>query len=156
MEMPSSDWVPDEALFASLPGGQKVIDWFGFCPVFHDGALDRLEVFGGGAALTVRTYRMTSKVDAEGFYVPDRRAAVTLQMGGVTGVKLEGDAGSIISELVIRRYVADGDQSAWETCDGPRNGDIEIGFNTEVGLYGSIYARDLAFELHPLPGGDPA
>ena len=150
MEMPSSDWATDESLFASLPGGQAVIDWFGFCPDFHDGTLERLELSAGNAVLTVRTYRMTSKIDAEGFYVPDRRASVTLRMRSVTGVKLEGDAGSIISELVIRRLETDGTASDWETCAGPLSGDIEIAFDTAVGLYGSIYAKELAFELLPL------
>jgi hypothetical protein len=83
--------------------------------------------------------------------VHDRLASVTLQLRGVTGVKLEGEAGSIISGLIVRRFRADEDQSAWETCNGPRDGDIEVTFDTAVGLFGSIYARDLAFELRPLP-----
>ena len=92
MHIPSSDWPTDESLFAYLPGVQAVIDWFGFCPDFHDGTLERLELAAGHASITIRTHRMTAKTDAEGFYVPDRRAAVTLRMSGVTGVKLEGDA----------------------------------------------------------------
>ncbi len=148
--MSSSDWATDESLFASLPGGQTVIDWFGFCPVFHDGTLERLELSEGNGILTIRTYRMTSKIDAEGFYVLDRHASVTLRMRGVTGVKLEGDAGSIISELIIRRLETDGAASDWQTCAGPVSGDIEIAFDTAVGLYGSIFTKELAFELQPL------
>ena len=155
MEMPSSDWTTDQALFASLPGGQAVIDWFGFCPDFHDGTLERLELSAGNAALVVRTYRMTSKVDAEGFHVPDRHASVTLRMRGVTGVKLEGDANSILGELLILRLPSTPERSAWETCHGPVSGDIEIAFDTAVGLYGTIYAKDLAFEIMPL-GETPA
>jgi hypothetical protein len=48
------DWITDAALFASLPGGQAVIDWFGFCPDFHDASLERLEFAGGNALLSVR------------------------------------------------------------------------------------------------------
>lgn len=151
MEMPSSDWATDEVLFASLPGGQEVIDWFGFCPSFHDGTLERLELVGGNANLTVRTYRMGSKTDAEGFYVADRKAAVTLVMRGVTGLKLEGDAGSIISELIIRRLDTEQPRSDWETCGGPTVGEIEVAFDTAVGLYGTIYTKELSFELRPLP-----
>jgi hypothetical protein len=155
MEMPSSDWATDEVLFASLPGGQDVIDWFGFCPSFHDGTLERLELAAGNAILTVRTYRMGTKTDAEGFYVTDRKACVTLSMRGVTGVKLEGDAGSIIGELVIRRLETEPARSDWETCVGPGRGDIEIAFDTAVGLYGTIYAKELTFELLPVRE-DPA
>jgi hypothetical protein len=46
MGMPSSDWSTGENLFVSLPGGQSVVDWFGFCPDFHDGALEPLELVG--------------------------------------------------------------------------------------------------------------
>lgn len=93
MEMSPSDRTMDEDLFGSLPGGQTVIDWFGFCPHFHDGNLERLELSGGNAVLAIRAFRMTSKVDAAGYFVQDRHAVVTLRMRGVTGVKLEGDAG---------------------------------------------------------------
>jgi hypothetical protein len=150
MEMPSSEWTMDKDLFASLPGGQTVIDWYGFCPHFHDGILERLELSGGNAVLAIRAFRMANEVDAAGYFVQDRHAVVTLQMCGVTGVKLEGDAGSIISALVIRRLPYTPDPSVWETCGGPVAGDIEIAFDTAVGLYGMIYAKDLRFELHPL------
>jgi hypothetical protein len=140
----------DRDLFASLPGGQAVIDWFGFCPDFHDGTVERLELSGGNAVLAIRAFRMTSKVDAEGYFVPDRHALVTLHMRGVTGLKLEGDAGSIIAELMIRRLPVAPDPSAWETCAGPVVGDVEIAFDTAMGLYGTIYAKDLTFELNPL------
>ena len=153
MSMPSPPLATDENLFASLPGGQAVIDWFGFCPVFHDGTLERLELSDGNAVLSVRTYRMTSKIEANGFYVADRHASVTLRMRGVTGMRLDGDAGSIISELLIRRLQTDPPRADWQSCAGPVTGNIEITFGTAVGLYGSIFAKELAFELQP--GGGP-
>ena len=150
MENPSSDWATDERLFASLPGGQAVIDWFGFCPDFHDGILERLELSGANAAITVRTWRMGPAVDTEGYFVRERLALVTLRLLGVSGVKLEGDAGSIISELLIRRVEADPPPSDWQSCAGPVRGDMEIAFDTAMGLYGTMYTKGLAFELHPL------
>ena len=140
----------DNDLFASLPGGQAVIDWFGFCPDFHDGTLDRLELSGRDAVLTVKASRMTDKVDAEGYYVLDRHVLVTLRMRSVTGLKLDGDAGSIISVLLIRRMPETPDQSDWQTCGGPVQGDIEVAFDTAIGLYGSIFAKELEFALQPL------
>jgi len=149
--MPPSDWANDESLFASLPGGQAIIDWFGFCPQFHDGHFEKLEIAGGDATLTVQGFRMTDHVDAAGFFVLDRRASVTLHMRGVSGVKLEGDAGSIISRLIIRRLDADAPASEWISCMGPASGDIEVTFDTSVGLYGSIFAKELEFEIQPQP-----
>ncbi len=55
MSMPSPPLATDENLFASLPGGQAVIDWFGFCPVFHDGTLERLELSDGNDANSLRS-----------------------------------------------------------------------------------------------------
>lgn len=147
---PQYPWLTDESLFASLPGGQTVIDWFGFCPDFHDGSLQELRLTEGDAVLSVRSFRMTSKIDADGFFVLDRHACVTLRMRGVTGVKLDGDAGSIISELVVRRLQKDAAKSEWSSCAGPVAGDIEIAFGTSIGLCGSIFAKELAFEIQPL------
>ena len=148
--MPPSPVTTDEKLFASLPGGQAIIDWFGFCPVFHDGPLERLELSNGNAALSIRTFRMTSEIDANGFFVLDRHALVTLRMRGVTGVRLDGDAGSIISELLIRRLQENPSRADWQSCAGPVTGDIEVTFGTAVGLCGSIFAKELEFELQPL------
>ena len=151
MDMPSTDWATDESLVASLPGAGALIDWFGFRPHFHDATLEGLELSDGNATLSIRTFRMTSEIDAEGFYVLDRHALVRLRLLGVTGLKLEGDAGSIISELMIRRLPATPDRSNWRFCTGPTEGDIEVAFETAVGLYGVIYAKELAFELSPSP-----
>lgn len=67
MSMQPTPLATDENLFASLPGGQAIIDRFGFCPVFHDGTLERLELSSGNAALSIRTFRMSRKIDANGF-----------------------------------------------------------------------------------------
>ncbi len=74
---------------------------------------------------------MPRKISSEGFYVPE--------------------AGSIISELMIRRLPLTPDRSEWQSCVGPEAGDIEIAFDTAIALYGAIYAKELEFELHPLP-----
>lgn len=142
------DFPTDKALFASLPGGQDIIDWFGFCPSFHDATLERLELFGDGL-LSLRTHRMTNQMDEKGFYILDRHAVVTLHLKAVTGVKLEGDGGSIISHLSIRRLAADATSSDWPTCGGPSAGDIEIAFTTSIGLCGSLFTKSLEFGLQP-------
>ncbi|ACS55095.1 MULTISPECIES: hypothetical protein [Rhizobium] len=149
--MSSSDRDNDENLFASLAGGQAVIDWFGFCPRFHDASLERLEIVNGNVFLAIRAFRMTDKLDAQRRFICDRHALVTLRMSAVSGMRLHGSAVSIIFDLRIRRLTADEAASDWETCDAPVKGDIEVTFDTSIGLYGSIYSKDLAFELQPMP-----
>ena len=76
---------------------------------------------------------------------------MTLRLTGVTGLRLEGDAGSIISELTVRRIEADPARDTWTSCAGPMAGDIEVAFDTAVGLFGSLFAKALTLELDPVP-----
>ena len=129
MSMPPCCWPTDELLFAELAGGQTLIDWFGFCPNFHDGKLEKFELFDGNAVLSILTHRLTRDVDADGYFVLDRLATVTLRFFGVTGVKLEGLAGSIISYLCIRRLQTDEADFTWHSCAAPIAGNIEVAFD---------------------------
>jgi hypothetical protein len=148
-------WVTtDKALVSSLPGGQAVIDWFGFCPSFHDATLERVVIANGSASLSLMAFRMTDRTDENGYFILDRHVQVVIRMRGVTGLSLTGDAVSIISELTVRRLPATPDRSEWPTCEGPAAGDIEVAFGTSIGLTGSIYARVVEFEL--LPADEPA
>jgi hypothetical protein len=150
MDSSSTHRGTDKDLFAALPGGKALIEWFGFCPSFHDATLDRVELARGDAILEIKAFRATSEIDARGYYVLDRHALVMFRMRGVTGLKLDGDAGSIISEVTIRRLLETPVPTEWHTCHGPIKGDIEIAFATSIGLYGFIYAKELEFELQPL------
>nr|WP_250814275.1 hypothetical protein [Neorhizobium tomejilense] len=149
--MSSSNWDNDQNLFASLTGGQAIIDWFGFCPRFHDASLERLEIANGNVLLAIRAFRMTEELDQQRRFICDRHALVVLQMSGVSGIMLHGSAVSIISDLKIRRLTADEAASNWETCAAPVKGEIEVTFDTSIGLYGSIYSKELAFQLQPMP-----
>ncbi|TDK31276.1 hypothetical protein E2F50_20255 [Rhizobium deserti] len=149
--MSSSEWANDQTLFASLTGGQAVIDWFGFCPRFHDASLERLEVVNGNVLLAIHAFRMTDELDQHRRFICDRHAIVTLKMIGVSGIRLHGSAVSIIFDLKIRRLPADEAASNWETCAAPVKGDIELTFDTSMGLYGEIYTKELEFELQPMP-----
>jgi hypothetical protein len=148
MNSDGTHWSTDMALFAALPGGRAVIDWFGFVPSFHDAELDRLELARGAASMALRAFRMTEAVDAKGFFVLDKHAVVTLHFSDVTGVHLTGIATSILIELGIRRVAVA--PTGFSTCGGPNVGDIEVGFETSYGLEGSIYAREVSFSVDPV------
>lgn len=149
METPiDEDWRTDPDLFASLPGGAALIEWFGFVPSFHDATVEGLKISEGASTLRLKAFRMTNQVDAAGYHVLDKHALVTIGLSRVSGISLTGNASSIISELRIRRLTADA--SDWLSCGGPKAGDFEIDFASSYGLYGRLYGRDLVFGFTPL------
>jgi hypothetical protein len=143
-------WTTDEDLFAGLPGGRDVIDWFGQVPSFHDATLERVEVQDGSASIAIRAFRATTDVGPDGFYILDKHAVVTFQFIGVTGISIVGDARAIVLEIGIRGVTSD--EPGWETCAGPRSGDIEVRFDSSYGLAGAIFAREVRLQLTPKKG----
>jgi hypothetical protein len=97
--------------------------------------------------MAVRAFRITADVDADGHFVLDKHAVVTFEFEGVTGISLVGDASAIISELVVRRVTRE--PLEWQTCGGPRPGDIEVRFDSSYGLAGGIYAREVRLAVSP-------
>jgi hypothetical protein len=138
-------WHTDPELLAGLPGGPALIEWFGFVPEFHDATLDRLDLSGGSATLALKAFRTTGEVDANGYFIADRHAIVTIRLSGVSAIALTGDASAIVLELRIRRLSADG--SGWPTCDGPKAGDFEVNIVSSYGLEGALFGRNLAFSF---------
>jgi hypothetical protein len=148
--MPSTDgtyWTTDETLFRTLPGSDEVTGWFGFIPSFHDWEIERLDVAAGKATIVFKAFRMTNEIDARGFFVSDRHAHVSIHLDGITGISLVGDAGAIVQDLGVRRVAAE--QAGWTTAAGPQIGDLELTWESSVGLEGSFYARDIRFSVQP-------
>lgn len=141
---------PDQdELFGRLPGGQQVLDWFGFVPTFHDASLRRIEITSKSVVIEIEAFRMTSEVDAKGYFVLDRHALVTLRCSSVTGISLRGSAtGTIILQLNIQKIGTK--PPDWDQYDGPEVGDYEVKFDSACGFDGSIFGRELSFELVPL------
>ncbi|NYD92232.1 hypothetical protein [Sphingomonas melonis] len=140
-------WQTEPELFASLPGGAAIIDWFGFMPSFHDAHLADLTISNGTATIKIDAFRMTSEVDERGYFILDRHAQVTIAIGKVSGLLLRGDAQSIISQLGIRRIAED--RKISNTCVGPRAGDFEVSFDTSYGMEGTIFGEEVVLSLTP-------
>jgi hypothetical protein len=140
-------WKTDPELFASLPGGSAILDWFGVTPSFHDAKLAGIDISRGTATIKIDTFRMTTEVDERGYFVLDRHAQVTIAIGKVSGLILQGEAQSIIAQLSIRRISED--RTGFDTCEGPRAGDFEISFETSYGLEGSIFGQEIILDLAP-------
>jgi hypothetical protein len=132
--------------FAQLDGGQAVIDWFGFAPLFHDATLTQISFADRSAELQLRAFRMTSEVDDNGYFKTDRHASVTIRLSGVMGVALTGNAAtSIISNLRFRQLAAEDVPTL--SCDGPEGGNIEVAIESSYGLEGVLYARSMTMNV---------
>ena len=90
---------------------------------------------------------MTSEVDAAGYFVLDRHVDISFELSGVTGLSLNGDAQSILDELVIRKV--ESVATDWSTCHGPQIGDYELNFSTQIGLEGVLFAKQIKMFLQP-------
>jgi hypothetical protein len=141
-------WKTDDRLFLTINGAKMLADWFGDIPSFHDASMTKLEIANGNAELALQTFRMTDEVDANGYFILDRHALVTVHFHGVTGVSLSGDATSTIQELGIRRVRVD--QAEWDTVPGPITGNFEVRWESSFGLEGAIFAQDVRFSLVPV------
>jgi hypothetical protein len=140
-------WSTDPAVFAAIRGGPDVVAWFGFTPSFHDANLLGVDISCGSATLRINAFRMTDAIDSDGMFVLDKQVVVVIEMHGVTGVSLVGDAQSIIFELGIRCIATA--PSGFDTCSGPQPGTYEVSFQASYGLEGSIYSKELSVKLGP-------
>ena len=58
-------------------GANKVIEWFGKWPSFHDAEIIELRLVRYGTCrLKIHTWNTKSEVDEKGFYVTDKHAVV--------------------------------------------------------------------------------
>jgi hypothetical protein len=77
---------------ADIPGWSQLVDWFGFEPDFHDAEVLGIDFRRAPlpTTLSVYTWRMTSEVDHNGFYVLDRHATVAFILEGVAVEEFKG------------------------------------------------------------------
>lgn len=76
----------------SIQGSDQLIQIFGGWPSFHDAEVlsARLDRNGSVVELEVHVWRLTSDVDAGGFYRRENEIIVLLRFTGVTGLTLSG------------------------------------------------------------------
>ena len=147
-DIDDASWRTDPGLLAEFAGGQAAVDWFGYVPDFHDATLVSVELTGGQASVVLKTFRMTDKVDAEGFFVLDRHALFTILFEDVIGVELQGAVAAIVFSVRFRRLSKD--LKSWAATSGPTAGSIEARFDAVFGLEGSIYADKISLILQPV------
>lgn len=60
--------------------------WFGRVPRFHDANLLEINFSNGAALLRIHAWNTTDKVDAQGYFVLEKHAVVTLALEGVSAI----------------------------------------------------------------------
>ncbi|MDF2233269.1 hypothetical protein P2H44_11965 [Albimonas sp. CAU 1670] len=128
-----------ETLLA-IPGGRALLDWFGHAPRFHDAEILSFDLVGGGAAtLRLHAWTLLRETDAQGYYLTERHAVVTLTLRGIERLECRDlDAvPAIVFDLAI--------------LPDPRG--FEVEWTSSVGLQGALLAREIEIGLTP---GRPA
>ena len=122
-------------LMGRLPGGQAIIDWFGRVPEFHDAELLQIELSSGrGSKMLIHAWNMTDAVTAEGFYVTNQHAVVTIHLTAVSAVSLNAfHQKGIIASLEVLELQSE----------------MQISWTSAFGVQGRIVAGQLSFELEP-------
>ena len=66
-----------------IPGAEKVVEWFGYWPMFHDAEVLSIKLDrSGGSNVSIHAFERSSEVDSRGYYVLRKHAIVTFAMGG--------------------------------------------------------------------------
>jgi len=143
-----------DELQALSPTIQRVVDWFGFWPSFHDAevvsvVLDR----AGISRIVVHAFAGTSEVDEQGYYKTEKHALVSLLLHEVSNSELLGfNAQNVLSDLSIQRVDA-GVKVVLGGCFGLEGYVVAraVNFEVEAGIpENSIYQKHSSAGVKPL------
>jgi Immunity protein 50 len=75
----------------AIEGSEKLYEWFGHWPNFHDAEVIALHLNRRGPSfLVVHTWEMTKELDAKGYYVLEKHVVVEFVLKDVFGLNLSG------------------------------------------------------------------
>jgi hypothetical protein len=118
-----------------IDGAQKLYDWFGYWPSFHDAEILKFKFQTGGSSfLLVHIWEMTKEVTPAGFYALTKHVVVEFILDGIARLDLQDLwEHSILFDLVFKKN--------------------EEGFCLELsssyGLSGTIGAQKLSLRITP-------
>jgi hypothetical protein len=124
-----------DELITAIPSAHKLLDWYGRCPSFHDAEVVRIVLdLRGTSELTIHAFATTNSLDSQGCYVTEKHALVNLKLQDVFHLKLDGfNHQNVIFSLEIEKA----EQG------------FELVIVSSYGVEGSIFARQLEFDLKP-------
>jgi hypothetical protein len=126
----------------NVPGAEEVVRWFGEWPSFSDAEVLEINLRRRGrSSIPVHVWRMTSEVDAKGYYVLDRHAVVTVWLERITDLELaDFSVQNVIGNLDIK----------------PQGGGFRVTLWPIYGVGGHIDAEHVTLSLEPGRPGEPS
>lgn len=128
--MENDDWIS-----ANIPGAKAFIDWFEGWPSFHDAEVIELHLSRRESSwIKIHTWKSTTEVDAEGYFIAEKNVFVTIRMMDVQELELKGfSPQNVIFALGI----------------GPTEEGVELNLSPCYGLFGQILAASASIEFEP-------
>jgi hypothetical protein len=138
------------SIYAAVPGGPKLLDWFGRVPSFHDAEIVRLDLHRRAESrLSLHFWNVRREVDKQGAYILDRHAVVTFVMKELLDLQMSGfSQQNVIFGLTLRHALPPADRRHFYARD-PSDNDYEVVLEPCYGLNGLIRCRKLAIKLTP-------
>ena len=125
-------------LLGEVPGGQQLLEWFdGRAPSFHDAEVLELSLDRNKArcSIKIHAFRMTSEVDAKGYFVLDKHVLVSFRLEGVVNLELNDfNEQNAILGMALSRTADQG---------------FRLELDPAYGLFGFVEARSLTIDLEP-------
>ena len=122
-----------------LAGAQKLIDWFGCWPSFHDAEVISIELNREGVSkLRVHFFSTRNRTNDRGYYITENHAIVSFILEDIAQLELNGfNHQNVLSSISVN----------------PVDTQYEIILGDCYGVSGRILASKLSFELEPgMPG----
>lgn len=118
-----------------IVGAQKLFDWFGYWPDFHDSEILKFQFeLGKPIAFTLHTWEMTNRVDAAGFYETTKHVTVEFRLEGITRLDLQDPwEKSVLLSLGYERI----------------DTGFRLGLTSAYGLCGEIEAEKVSLYVNP-------
>jgi hypothetical protein len=120
----------------SIPGADRVIEWFGHWPGLHDARIDEFQLRSDGESrIVVSAFEYGSETDARGFFKTRNACRISFIFRNATALKLESESG--VGTVIF--------ETEWTENDH----EITFAWQSSVGFDGSIRARNWKVEIEP-------
>lgn len=135
--------------YSKVIGGDKLVNWFGQAPNFHDAEIISLTLNRVGAsALRIYCWVMTDQVDQNGYIVLDKHAVVTFTFTNIMDLQLDGFSGqNVIAGLILQSATDRGRAGYYALPEG--EDDMEVELIPCYGLDGFIRAKKIEIDFVP-------
>jgi hypothetical protein len=124
-----------DGIVAQVPGADKLVNWFGHWPSFHDAEVINLELNRvGRSRVNLHTFATISELDNRGRYRTDKHTLVSFLLENISSMQLDGfNDQNVISMLGVNK-----------TEDG-----FELVLGGCYGVEGCIWCTRLSVECEP-------